>query len=96
VIPDLRSGVQVLAQASSKLVTADDGEKAFQITAITPGSLIDTGGFQPGDILISVNGERVRGNQDAMRLYNRFRGETRFVVVVERGGERRTLFYDLK
>lgn len=96
VMPDLRSAVDVLAQAGSQLIDMPDGSKAFKITGITQGSVIENAGFLPGDVLISVNGEPVSGNQDAMRLYNKFRNETQFVVVIERNGQRKQLFYNIK
>lgn len=94
-VPDLRSGVELLQQAASKLVTLEDGSQAYQITGIQAGSIIADGGFAPGDIIISVNGQPVSGHQDALRLYNELRNETKFVVVVQRGGEMKTLYYDL-
>lgn len=95
-VPDMRSGVRLLQEASAKLVDLGDGTSAYQITSIQPNSIIAEGGFQRGDKLISVNDRPVSGTQDAMRLYNELRNEDRFVVVIERDGQRMTLFYDLK
>ena len=96
VIPDLRSGIELLQQATGTQVDLPDGSTAYQITSIQPDSVIAQGGFQPGDVLISVNGRPVSSPQDGVRLYNEFRNETRFVVEIERNGNRMTLFYNLQ
>jgi hypothetical protein len=95
-LPDLNSAVRVLQGASAEQVQLDDGRQAFQVTGIQQGSLIEKGGFQQGDILLSVNGHPVEGPQDGMKLYGELKNETRFVVEVLRNGRQVTLLYELE
>lgn len=95
-LPDLNSAVNALQGAAAEPIVLEDGTQAFQVTEVQPGSLIEKGGFLPGDVLISVNGQRVEGPQDGMRLYNEMKNETRFIVEVKRDGQIVTLFYSLE
>lgn len=95
-VPDLRSATGVLRQATSRLVDLEDGSPAIQITSIQPGFLIEKVGFRPGDILLSINGERVATAQDGLRLWRELRNETRLIVVILRGREQVTLTYSLE
>lgn len=95
-LPDLNSAVRVLQGASAEQVQLDDGRQAFRVTSVQEGSLIEKGGFLPGDVLISVNGHAVEGPQDGMRLYGELKNETRFVVEVLRGDRQVRLLYELE
>lgn len=96
VVPDMRAGIDQLGQAGSRVIDLDDGTTAIEITGINPGSAIEAGGFQSGDVLISVNGHRVTGAQDGMKLFPLLKDETKFWVEIIRDGRRKTLIYDLE
>lgn len=95
-LPDLKSAIQILQQASSRLVDLEDGTPALRITAIRPGSLPEELGLQPGDIILSVNGDRPTGAQDGVRLWRELKDESLFRVVVLRDGEETVLTYSLE
>lgn len=78
----------------TKLVSRPQG---IEIASLPPrGPLNNTRGITQGDILVSVNDVAVRTIEE---LYAYFRGEgrelTRFVVVIERDGARRTQVYNV-
>ncbi|MCZ6690258.1 MAG: hypothetical protein O7H41_11685 [Planctomycetota bacterium] len=95
-LPDLMAGIDLLGQASSKMVELDDGTKAYQITGIQQNSIISSAGFRANDTLISVNGNRVSSESEARALWPILQNETRLTVEILRDGNIVTLFYDMK
>ena len=65
---------------------------AHGVAIVTPGSAIAARyGFQPGDILRSINGTAVNRVGDLVRLLN---GANHWDLVIERGGRRLNLSVD--
>ncbi|MCZ6603001.1 MAG: PDZ domain-containing protein [Planctomycetota bacterium] len=95
-LPDIRAGIDLLSQASSKMVELEDGSNAYQITGIQQNSIISDAGFRAGDTLISVNGNRVSSEAEARALWPILQNETRLTVEILRDGSVVTLFYDMK
>jgi len=46
--------------ANAERSTADGAERVIAVTGVEPGSPADRNGLQPGDLIIGVNGQRVR------------------------------------
>ncbi|MFC1707327.1 hypothetical protein ACFL59_11020 [Planctomycetota bacterium] len=71
------------------------GSAALQIGFLSDSSPLGSAiGLQPGDIVISVNGRPV-GKTAGRDMYNELKNETHFEIEIDRGGERKTLTYDL-
>ncbi|MEM7402547.1 MAG: type II secretion system protein GspC [Myxococcota bacterium] len=75
----------------------EGGKQAgFKIFSIRPGSIFDKIGLKNGDILVSVNGNRLDNLTVAMGLLEQLRRKKHFTVDVKRGGATRTLDYAVK
>jgi hypothetical protein len=72
------------------------GQTAFQIRDISEGSpLANQLGFQPNDVIISVNGYPASmGN--ARQLYETLKNEKQFQVEIDRAGQRMTIPYHVR
>lgn len=72
------------------------GQNAFKITDIAEGSPIANQlGFQPGDIVISVNGYPASA-ANARQLFDTLKNERHFQVAIDRGGQKLTIPYDIR
>jgi general secretion pathway protein C len=63
----------------------------FRVSQIQSGSLINSMGFQDGDIIKSVNGREIASAEDAMRLYETMKGSSFFSVGIMRNGGPETI-----
>jgi len=84
------SGVRVISLSPAKAEEAG-------VSPFSTGALVEAmdargtaarAGFRPGDIVRSVNGQRVRTSAELQRLVA---GQTRWAIEVERAGEVGTL-----
>lgn len=85
-----------LAQSGGgEFVTTEKGDNAYQINWVDPTSMLATKiGLQPGDKVVSVNGQPIGTSVNAGRaLYDSMKSETRFAVLVERGGQQVVLSF---
>jgi len=82
--------------AAGEDYTTPSGEQAYLLRGINEDSpLASRLGFQPGDIIISVNGYAPsRGN--ARQLYEALKTAKDFQVVVERAGQRSTKQFNIR
>ena len=67
----------------------ENGEMiGFRFDYIKPGSEYEKKlNFQKGDIILSVNGESPRTIQEAIKLFHEMRSDSKFDVVIRRGGK---------
>jgi regulator of sigma E protease len=61
-----------------------------RVDAVQPGSAAATAGFQPGDLVLSIDGEKIDSFSDMQRIVSISSGET-LKIVVERQGSELTL-----
>jgi regulator of sigma E protease len=61
-----------------------------RVDTIAPNSAAQAAGFQPGDLVLAINGEKIDSFSDMQRIVSVNAGET-LNVAVERGGVRLTL-----
>lgn len=87
----------ILQQARVEPKYGTDGKVlGHTFTWMEEGSIFESLGFVKGDMLISVNGERVSDNMEAQKLFQQFRADSQFSVVVENEqGEAREISYDI-
>jgi membrane-associated protease RseP (regulator of RpoE activity) len=93
---DTREAMSVAGEAAGAPVQLPTGKEGFQITTITPGSLLEEAGLLPGDVILTVNGHPVRGPEDGRRLYAELKHEPRFHLVIQREGELLNLYYEVE
>jgi type II secretion system protein C len=73
-----------------------DGEVRGLVVGRMPGgTLLSEAGIQPGDVLVSINGEPLRGLEALWEVLSRLRGATEIRLLVDRGGETLRLAYEL-
>ncbi len=74
-----------------------DGEtQGFRVFAIRRGSLFQQLGLRNNDVVQRINGMELTDPTRAMGLFEELKGETRLSVDVLRGGEPRTLSYEIR
>jgi regulator of sigma E protease len=61
-----------------------------RVDAVQPGSAAQAAGFQPGDMVLTIDGDRVESFPDMQQIVSTSAGET-LTFVVDRGGHRVTL-----
>ena len=69
--------------------------KGFRIDNVPPGSIIEEAGIKNGDIIYSVQGQRLQSMQDALAMFNRIQGQSRVEVVLLRNDQPVTLKYEI-
>ncbi len=74
----------VLLMSLGELVTEP------RVATVTPDSAAEEAGFEPGDLLLSVNGKKLERFSDLRMTTQLSSGET-LIIVVDRNGERLTL-----
>lgn len=60
-----------------------------------PGELLKKLGFQKGDVITRVNGEKIDGMDQALKLWTSLRHQKNFNIQVLRDGEQKSLEYQL-
>jgi len=87
----------ILQQARVEPKYGTDGKiLGHTFTWIEKGSIFESLGFAKGDMLTSVNGERVNNNMEAQKLFQQFRADSQFSVVVKNEqGETREISYNI-
>jgi general secretion pathway protein C len=74
----------------------DGKTNGFRLFAIRSGSLFQKIGLQNNDVVQRINGIDLNDPGKAMSLFQDLQGETRLSVDVVRGGETRTLSYEIR
>jgi general secretion pathway protein C len=70
--------------------------KGFRIDNVPSGSIIEDAGIKNGDIIYSVQGQRLQSMQDALAMFNRIQSQSRVEVVLLRNDQPVTLKYEIK
>jgi general secretion pathway protein C len=87
----------ILQQAAMVPVKANDGSiQCFKFISIQPGSIYTQLGFQAGDCLDSVNGEKIDGPQKAMELFQQLKNSNQIKISYERDGRKQDSDYSIK
>ena len=74
----------------------DGRTEGFRVFAIRRGSLFEQLGLLNNDVVQRINGVELTDPTRAMGLFEELKGETRLSVDVLRGGEPRTLSYEIR
>ncbi|MGH7895411.1 MAG: hypothetical protein ACREQL_12140 [Candidatus Binatia bacterium] len=91
---DSMSGLMTQLRAVAEV---EDGQPAgFRLFQIKDDSLFRRLGLQNGDVVQRVNGEAVSEPATLLAFLQRLRTEPRVALDIRRGGQRRTLVYDLR
>jgi type II secretion system protein C len=69
--------------------------KGFRIDNVPPGSIIEDAGIKSGDVIYSVQGQRLQSMGDALAMFNRIQSQSRVEVVLLRNDQPVTLKYEL-
>jgi serine protease Do len=80
--------VENLSPAAAIDLQADMMAKGVAVVASEPGTIAANYGFQPGDIVRSVNGKPINRVDDLVRALN---AVNQWDLVIDRGGRRLTL-----
>lgn len=87
----------LLQQASMIPRRGANGEiECFKFIAIQPGSVYTQLGFQNGDCLKAVNGEKIDSPAKAMEMYNTLKGSSNIKILTERDGRDQEQDYTVK
>lgn len=87
----------LLQQASMIPRRGANGEiECFKFISIQPGSVYTQLGFQNGDCLKSVNGEKIDSPAKAMEMYNTLKGAPNIKILTERDGRDQEQDYTVK
>jgi S1-C subfamily serine protease len=80
--------VENISPASATELQMDVMAKGVAIVSVSAGAIAANYGFQPGDIVRSINGTAINRVGELVRVLN---GATRWDMVVERGGRKMNL-----
>lgn len=70
--------------------------EGFRMIGMQDSGLFRSIGFENGDVVQAVNGERIDSPNKALALYDALKNKSRLTVLVERGGVLRTMRYTVK
>lgn len=88
--PDTVDPVQLMAQTGLRPRLRDGQADGYTVIARGDGAMFRRAGLEPGDVLLSVNGQALTPERIA-ELDQMLRSTPSVVVTLERGGERKTL-----
>ena len=86
--PLLGARVENLSPAAATELQMDVMAHGVAIIAVAPGGLAANYGFQPGDIIRTINGANINRTGELVRALN---GANQWDMVIERGGRKLTL-----
>jgi general secretion pathway protein C len=87
----------ILQQASMIPRRGANGEiECFKFVSIQPGSVYTSLGFQNGDCIKGVNGEKIDSPQKAMEAFNNLKDASRIKILSERDGRDQESDYTVK
>jgi putative serine protease PepD len=90
IVPVLQRGAKV-QHAYLGVASGDAPAGGAQVGQIVPGGPAEKGGLRQGDRIVAIGGEAVHGADDLSASVNSHQPGEKVPVVVERGGQRRTL-----
>ncbi len=68
----------------------------FSVSNIVPGSLYQQAGLKNGDIITSINGEKITGAQQAMNIYTKLKNAPSLDLELIRAGGIQNIHYDIR
>ncbi|WP_457643801.1 PDZ domain-containing protein [Persephonella sp.] len=68
----------------------------FMFRYVRPNSLLYNLGLRSGDLIVSVNGRSIKTVEEAFKIYNILRNESRVEVVIKRRGKEKTLIFQIQ
>jgi hypothetical protein len=77
----------------ARLVSENGQPAGFQLAGIAPSSAIHAIGLRSGDVLLAVNGYRLRSIDEAVLAATSLRFADKFRVDVKRGAQNRSFYY---
>ncbi len=87
----------ILQQAAMIPVRGPNGEiEGFKFVSIQPGSVYTQLGFQNGDMIKAVNGEKIDSPAKAMELYNALKNSSTIKITKSRDGRDEEVDYTVK
>jgi serine protease Do len=86
--PLVGARVENLSPAAATELQIDVMAHGVAIIAVAPGGLAANYGFQPGDIIRTINGANINRTGELVRALN---GVSQWNMVIERGGRKLTL-----
>lgn len=93
----LSDTASILQQASMVPVRGPNGEvDCYKFIGIQPGSVYTSLGFQVGDCLKAVNGEKIDSPAKAMEMYNSLKSAPNIKILMTRDGREQESDYTVK
>lgn len=93
----LTDTASILQQASMVPVRGPNGEiDCYKFIGIQPGSVYTQLGFQVGDCLKAVNGEKIDSPAKAMEMYNALKNSPNINILMSRDGREQESNYTVK
>ena len=86
----------LMTQARAEIYFREGRAEGFQLSQIQKGSILNSVGFQEGDVIQSVNGMGVRSLDDAIALYRKLGDSDSFKISILRGNKPQTLHVKIK
>ena len=76
--------------------TISDKLRGFCIENVPSGSIIEKAGMKSGDIIYSIQGQRLESAQDVLQITNNMQDQSNIAVDLLRNGETVTLRYEVR
>jgi len=70
-------------------------KEGYKIVFVKPGSIFQKIGLKKGDILIEVNGKKLKNDQDAWALYKNAEKFNEFEIKLKRNNQTKVLYYEV-
>ena len=87
---------EILKQARVVPRYGGDGQiDGWTFASIDKGSVFEELGFEKGDVLTKVDGELVRNPEQALELFDKFKGSSGVKIVVEKDGKEEDFKYNV-
>ena len=74
----------------------DKDYAGFKLVGVRPGSLYRALGIRSGDVITSVNGDKIDSPNKALQLFEQLKSSSNIAVEIERRGQPKTLNYTIK
>ena len=89
-LPTLQSQARVVPHYK------DNQYQGFKLVGVRPGSLYRAIGIRSGDVITSVNGNKIDSPNKALELFEQLKSSSNIQVEIERRGQAKTLGYTIK
>jgi len=92
----VKSSEEILGRSKIVPEMRDNAIIGFKVNEVEAGSVIRKMGIQAGDIITSVNGQRLDSLERATGIWQKMKSESEIHMTVERNSEIKTLSYYVK